>query len=75
MPTVKIDGKDYDSESLSVEAKSQLTSLQVTDAEIQRLQIQLAIAQTARNAYALALKSALSDSLLKGVSEGGSVKI
>jgi hypothetical protein len=75
MPTVKIDGKDYDSESLSAEAKSQLASLQVTDAEIQRLQIQLAIAQTARNAYATALKAALSDSLLKGVSEGGSVKI
>ncbi len=75
MPTVKIDGKDYDSESLSVEAKSQLTSLQVTDAEIQRLQIQLAIAQTARNAYATALKTALSDSLLKSLSEGKSVKI
>jgi len=44
MPTITIDGKEYDPEKLSTEAKSQLTSLQVTDAEIQRLQIQLAIA-------------------------------
>ena len=59
---VHIDNKDYDTDSLSDEAKAQLTSLQLTDAEIQRLQIQLAIAQTARNAYALALKSVLSSS-------------
>jgi len=75
MPTITIDGKEYDPEKLSTEAKSQLTSLQLTDAEIQRLQIQLAIAQTARNAYATALKSALSDSLINGVSEGGSLRI
>ena len=75
MPKITIDGKDYDPEQLSNEATSQLTSLQVTDAEIQRVQIQLAIAQTARNVYATALKSALSDSLLEAVSESGSIKI
>ena len=72
---VQIDNKDYDTDSLSDEAKAQLTSLQLTDAEIQRLQIQLAIAQTARNAYATALKTALSDSLINGLSQGGSVRI
>jgi hypothetical protein len=55
MPTITIDNKDYDTDTLSDSAKAQLTSLQVTDAEIQRLNIQLAIAQTARNAYAKAL--------------------
>ena len=55
MPKITIDGKDYDTDSLSDAAKAQLTSLQVTDQEIQRLNIQLAIAQTARNAYAKAL--------------------
>ena len=55
MPTITIDGKDYDADSLSDSAKAQLTSLQVTDQEIQRLNIQLAITQTARNAYARAL--------------------
>ena len=75
MPTITIDGKEYDSESLSAESKAQLASLQVTDAEIQRLQTQLAIFQTARSAYAAGLKASLSDSLINGVSEGGSLKI
>jgi hypothetical protein len=55
MPTITIDNKQYDTDTLSDDAKKQLTSLQVTDQEIQRLNIQLAIAQTARNAYARAL--------------------
>ena len=59
MATIKIDGKDYDTNKLSAQARAQLTSLQVTDAEIQRLQIQLAIAQTARSAYAKALQDEL----------------
>lgn len=59
MPIIKIDNKDYDTEKLSDEAKSQLTNLTVCDQEIQRLQAQLAIAQTARMTYARALGEAL----------------
>jgi Family of unknown function (DUF6447) len=59
MPTIKIDNKDYDTDKLSDEAKSQLINLQVCDQEIKRLQVQLAIAQTARMAYAKALGEAL----------------
>ena len=59
MPTIKIDNKDYDTDKLSPEAKTQLTNIQVCDQEIQRLQAQLAIAQTARMAYARALGEAL----------------
>jgi hypothetical protein len=59
MPTIKIDNKDYDTDNFSDEAKAQLTNLQVCDQEIQRLQIQIAIAQTARMAYAKALGEAL----------------
>ncbi len=59
MPTLKIDDTEYELDLLSAEAKAQLVSLQMTDSEIQRLQVQLAIAQTARNAYANALKSLL----------------
>ena len=55
MPTITIDNKDYDIDTLSDDAKKQLQAIQTTDAEIQRLNIQLAIAQTARNAYAKAL--------------------
>jgi len=59
MPTIKIDNKDYDTDKLSEQAKAQLINLQVCDQEIQRLQAQLAIAQTARMAYAKALGEAL----------------
>ena len=59
MPAIKIDGKDYDTEELSAQAKAQLVLLQVTDAEIRRLNIQLAIAQTARGAHAKALQELL----------------
>jgi hypothetical protein len=52
MATIKIDGKDYDTDKLSAQARGQLTSLQVTDTEIQRLQIRLATAQTTRSVYA-----------------------
>jgi hypothetical protein len=54
-----IDGTEYPLSSLGDEARSQLQMLRITDQEIQRLQWQLAIAQTARNAYAQALKAKL----------------
>jgi hypothetical protein len=59
MPIIKIDNKDYDTDTLSTEAKQQLQMLSITEQEINRLQAQLAIAQTARISYANALKSAL----------------
>ena len=49
----------YDLETLSDEAKNQLLSLQFVDAELQRLQAQAAVFQTARVAYVNALKAAL----------------
>jgi Family of unknown function (DUF6447) len=59
MAIIKIDNKDYDTDHLSDEAKSQLANVQLTDQEIQRLQVLLAMTQTARNAYAQALNAAL----------------
>ena len=59
MPTIKINDKDYDTDSLSAEAKAQLDMLLATEGEIRRLQAQLAIAQTAQNAYARALAEAV----------------
>lgn len=52
MATIKLDGKDYDIDSLSAEAQASLISLQVTDQKIADLQAQMAIYQTARAAYA-----------------------
>jgi len=59
MPTIKINDKDYDTDSLSAEAKAQLEMLLAAEGEIRRLQAQLAIAQTAKNAYAQALSAAV----------------
>jgi hypothetical protein len=56
---ITIDGMEYDPEKLSAEAKKQLGALAATDQEINRLKMQLAIAQTARNAYAKALQELL----------------
>jgi len=55
MPTIKFDEKEYDTETLSDEAKAQLNMLVATDNKILELQRDLAIAQTARNAYYRAL--------------------
>jgi hypothetical protein len=59
MPTIKIDGNDYELDQLSDEAKAQLASLQFVDNELARLQAKAAALQTARIAYARALNEAL----------------
>ena len=59
MTTIKIDNKDYELDSLSQEAKSQLSALQFCDQELAKLQAQAAVYQTARIAYAKALTEAL----------------
>ena len=59
MPTIKIDNKDYDLDSLSDDAKGNLTSLRFIDTELRRLQAQAAVLQTARIAYVKALQASL----------------
>lgn len=59
MPTVNIDGKPYELDQLSDEAKTQLQMLSASDAKIRALQTELAMVQTARNTYARALAEAL----------------
>ena len=59
MATIKIDNVDYDTATLSNEAKAQLISMQFCDQELARLQAQAAAYQTARAAYSKALQAAL----------------
>jgi hypothetical protein len=59
MSTITIDDVAYAEDALSDEAKTELGSMQVCDQRIATLQTDLAIAQTARNAYANALKDLL----------------
>ncbi|MCZ4271947.1 DUF6447 family protein [Maritalea porphyrae] len=60
--TITIDGKEFSIDDLSDQAKAQLGNLQAADTEISRLQVQMAIAQTARNAYAQVLKGEIETS-------------
>ena len=59
-PKITIDGKDYAVDSLSQDALNQLSSINIVDRKIADLQQDIAILQTARNAYAAALAAALS---------------
>jgi hypothetical protein len=59
MNLITIDEIPYEIDTLSNAARQQLANVQVTDAEIQRLKSLLAIAATARAAYAAALKGEL----------------
>ena len=58
--TITIDGKEYAPDELSDNAKEQIASMKIADERIAQLQSELAIAQTARNAYARALADELS---------------
>jgi hypothetical protein len=63
--TWTIDDKEYSLTDLSESAKSQIVNLQVVDQEIANLKQQLAIMQTARNAYGSALNTEISEKKTK----------
>lgn len=56
-----IDDKRYNLDDFSEEANQQVVNLRTADAELQNLGNQLAIAQTARQAYGRALAEAIQD--------------
>jgi hypothetical protein len=56
---ITINGTSYASAKLSDAAREQIGNTQIADAEIARLNQKLAIAQTARNTYFLALVNAV----------------
>ena len=59
MATITIDDVEYELDSLSADAKLQLEAIQVVDKKVAEAQQQISILQTARNAYALALRDLL----------------
>ena len=59
MATISIDGKDYDVDELSDEAKNQVASINFVDQELRRLNALAAAMQTARNTYGMALNELL----------------
>ena len=59
MAKVTVNGKEYDTDTMSKEARDSMTNVKLCDDRIQELQRDLAITQTARAAFAQALKNAL----------------
>ena len=74
MSIVTIDDVEYNSEALSSEVKEELGSMQVCDQRIAALQTDLAIAQTARNAYAHVLKGLLPEAAPKAKAKAAAPK-
>ena len=56
MATFTLNGKEYDTEDISDDAKKELVSLQFSNQEAQRLEALLAICKTASAAYSKALQ-------------------
>ncbi len=61
MASINIDGKEYDIDTLSDAAKSQLGSLQFVQGELKRIEAQMAVYKTAYAAYSSALKNAVEE--------------
>jgi hypothetical protein len=57
--TIAIDDVPYKIDDLSDNAKGQIQAVRIADSEIKRLNIQIALFQTARNAYMQALQADL----------------
>ena len=55
MPKITLDGVEYNTEDLTDNGKAQLASLQFIEAQMKRIQSEIAVYQTARNAYSKAL--------------------
>ena len=59
MAKVTIDGVEYDTDTMSQESRQQLEMLVMTEQKIRQMQAEIAMLQTARQAYATALKGSL----------------
>ena len=59
MPKITVDNIEYNTEDLSDNGKAQLASLQFLETQLAKLQGEIAVYQTAKNAYLSALKAEL----------------
>ena len=59
MPKFTVDGIEYNSEDLTDNGKAQLASLQFLEAQMNKLKNEIAVFQTAKQAYIVGLKAEL----------------
>ena len=67
---INFDGIEYKLDDLSENAQAQLTNIQFVDIQLQQLQNELAVADTARIGYTKALKSELAKTENSGNQDG-----
>ena len=56
MPKINIEGIEYNTEDLSDNGKAQLASLQFLEAQMNKLNAEIAVYETARNSYMNCIK-------------------
>ena len=61
MAKIVINGKEYNTDELSQEAKNNIGSLDFVQKEIRRLEAQIAVYKTAEIAYSKVLENSLDD--------------
>ena len=59
MPKISLDDIEYNTEDLSDNGKAQLASLQFLEVQMNKIKSEIAVYQTARNAYVASLKEEL----------------
>lgn len=59
MPKITVEGIEYNTEDLTDNGKAQVASLQFLEVQMNKLKSEIAVYQTARNAYINALKKEL----------------
>jgi hypothetical protein len=63
MPKITVDGIEYNTEDLSDNGKAQLASLQFLEVQMNKLNAEIAVYETARNSYVNVLKSELNEEI------------
>lgn len=66
MPKITVDGIEYNTEDLTDNGKAQLASLQFLEVQMQKIKNEIAVYETAKRAYMLALKNDLAKSETAG---------
>lgn len=67
MTKINVDGVEYDTETMTDNAKAQVASLQFLQAHMQQIQNEIAVFETAKRRYLLLLKDELEASQAKPV--------
>ena len=61
MLKINLDGVEYNADDLSENGKAQAASLQFLEAQMNKLQSEISVYQTARNSYVAALNAELDE--------------